>query len=160
MTVEAIVGNLADSMHASALKSLLAEYALDPMGGAAKLAPELLESLPDKLAVRPDYLFVLAISGDEYVGLVNCFEGFSTFKGKPLINIHDVIVSRRWRGRGIAQQMLRLVEEVAVQRGCCKLTLEVLEGNKTAQRTYLNLGFEGYQLDPEMGRAMFWEKPL
>ena len=37
---------------------------------------------------------------------------------------------------------------------------EVLEGNKAAQRSYRGLGFEGYQLVPEMGRAMFWEKPL
>lgn len=158
--VEVIVGDLEQSEHASALKSLLSEYARDPMGGAAELAPELLESLPSKLATRRDYLFVLAKADGEYVGLVNCFEGFSTFKGKPLINIHDVIVSSRWRGQGIAQQMLRQVEEIAVRRGCCKLTLEVLEGNKTAQQTYLNLGFEGYQLVPEMGRAMFWEKPL
>ena len=81
-------------------------------------------------------------------------------KGKPLINIHDVIVSRRWRGQGIARQMLTQVEDIARQRGCCKLTLEVLEGNKAAQRSYRGLGFEGYQLVPEMGRAMFWEKPL
>ena len=160
MTLEVIVGDLGDEVHATALKSLLAEYALDPMGGAAALAPELLESLPGNLSSRTDYLFVLAVADGQYVGLVNCFEGFSTFKGKPLINIHDVIVSRRWRGQGIARQMLTQVEDIARQRGCCKLTLEVLEGNKAAQRSYRGLGFEGYQLVPEMGRAMFWEKPL
>ncbi len=160
MSIEAIVGDLGDEKHASALKSLLGEYALDPMGGAAPLAPELLESLPQKLAERTDYLFVLALADGQYVGLVNCFEGFSTFKGKPLLNIHDVIVSDGWRGQGIAQKMLGRVEEIALQRGCCKLTLEVLQGNEAAQRTYLQLGFEGYQLVPEMGRAMFWEKPL
>ena len=56
--------------------------------------------------------------------------------------------------------MLTQVEDIARQRGCCKLTLEVLEGNKAAQRSYRGFGFEGYQLVPEMGRAMFWEKPL
>lgn len=160
MSVEVIIGDLADEKQATALKSLLAEYALDPMGGAAALAPELLDALPAKLSARPDYLFVLAVADGQYVGLINCFEGFSTFKGKPLINIHDVIVSRRWRGQGVARQMLDQVEKIARQRGCCKLTLEVLEGNKAAQRAYLNFGFEGYQLVPEMGRAMFWEKPL
>lgn len=160
MSIEVIVGDLGDETHASALKSLLSEYALDPMGGSEALAPELLESLPQKLAERTDYLFVLALADGQYVGLVNCFEGFSTFKGKPLLNIHDVIVSDGWRGQGIAQKMLGRVEEIALQRGCCKLTLEVLQGNEAAQRTYLQLGFEGYQLVPEMGRAMFWEKPL
>ena len=37
--------------------------------------------------------------------------------------------------------------------GCCKLTLEVLEGNKLAQAAYIANGFAGYQLDPEMGQG-------
>jgi hypothetical protein len=35
-----------------------------------------------------------------------------------------------------------------------------LEGNKLAQAAYIANGFAGYQLDPEMGRAMFWQKKL
>ena len=44
--------------------------------------------------------------------------------------------------------------------GCCKLTLEVLEGNKTAQAAYVANGFVGYQLVSEMGQAMFWQKKI
>ena len=40
------------------------------------------------------------------------------------------------------------------------LTLEVLEGNKVAQAAYRASGFAGYELDPEVGRAMFWQKKL
>jgi ribosomal protein S18 acetylase RimI-like enzyme len=94
------------------------------------------------------------------VGLINCFEGFSTFKCKPLVNIHDVVVIDGYRGQGVSQRMMDKVEEIARQRGCCKLTLEVLEGNKPAQRAYLRYGFSGYQLDPETGHALFWEKYL
>jgi len=36
----------------------------------------------------------------------------------------------------------------------------VLEGNRTAQAVYKSLGFTGYELDPRMGKAMFWQKPL
>lgn len=43
---------------------------------------------------------------------------------------------------------------------CCKLTLEVLEGNKLAQQVYRRFGFQGYELDPKMGRALFYEKKL
>ena len=113
-----------------------------------------------RLAERTDYHLVLARDASGFVGLVNCFEGFSTFKGKPLINIHDVIVSMRARGRGVARLMLQQVEAIARERGCCKLTLEVLEGNQPAQNSYRAVGFKGYELDPVMGRAMFWEKPL
>nr|GFD20020.1 hypothetical protein [Tanacetum cinerariifolium] len=54
--------------------------------------------------------------------------------------------------------MLTKVEEIARQRGCCKMTLEVLEGNEVALGAYRKLGFSDYQLDPQMGRALFWQK--
>jgi ribosomal protein S18 acetylase RimI-like enzyme len=56
--------------------------------------------------------------------------------------------------------MLARAEAIARERGCCKMTLEVLEGNRTAQALYKSLGFAGYELDPEMGKAMFWQKLL
>ncbi|HET8710194.1 MAG TPA: hypothetical protein VFM32_02375 [Spongiibacteraceae bacterium] len=34
---------------------------------------------------------------------------------------------------------------------CCKLTLEVLENNLSAQTLYRALGFEGYQLQEAFG---------
>lgn len=160
MSIEIINGDLANPAHAQALVQLLSEYALDPMGGGKALPDEVQQALAQRLAERTDYHFVLARDASGFVGLVNCFEGFSTFKGKPLINIHDVIVSMRARGRGVARLMLQQVEAIARERGCCKLTLEVLEGNQPAQNSYRAVGFKGYELDPVMGRAMFWEKPL
>ena len=56
--------------------------------------------------------------------------------------------------------MLGKVELLARDRGCCKLTLEVLEGNAVARSAYEKFGFTGYELDPAMGKAHFWEKKL
>ena len=103
---------------------------------------------------------MLAFIAGEPVGLVNCFEGFSTFACRPLVNVHDVVVIAAVRGQGISQKMLAKVEEIARQRGCCKITLEVLEGNEAAKGAYRKLGFSDYQLDPQMGRALFWQKAL
>jgi ribosomal protein S18 acetylase RimI-like enzyme len=94
------------------------------------------------------------------VGLINCVEGFCTFACQPLVNVHDVVVAASHRGRGVAEQMLVLVEQLARARGACKLTLEVLEGNAPAQKLYRRLGFENYQLDPAMGQAQFMQKWL
>jgi hypothetical protein len=44
--------------------------------------------------------------------------------------------------------------------GCCKLTLEVLSGNTTAQTSYQRFGFAQYQLDPAAGQALFMQKWL
>jgi len=51
-------------------------------------------------------------------------------------------------------------EEIARELGCCKLTLEVLEGNTVAQNAYRSLGYASYELDAAMGKAMFWQKYL
>lgn len=147
-------------VHARALGFLLDQYARDAMGGGAGLAADVQENLALELGKRPHAFSVLAFVAGEPVGLVNCFEGFSTFACRPLVNIHDVMVLEGFRGLGISQKMLAEVEKIARQRGCCKLTLEVLEGNTVAQGAYRKLGFAGFELDPQMGRAMFWQKTL
>ncbi|TQV78283.1 GNAT family N-acetyltransferase [Exilibacterium tricleocarpae] len=138
----------------------MSAYALDPMGGGRDLPERVKTQLVERLAQVPTALSVLAFAGAEPAGLINCFEGFSTFQCQPLMNIHDVTVLPAYRGRGLSRRMLALVEECARERGCCKLTLEVLEGNKTAQQAYRKFGFAGYELSPATGRALFWEKPL
>jgi ribosomal protein S18 acetylase RimI-like enzyme len=52
------------------------------------------------------------------------------------------------------------VEQLARRIGCCKITLEVLEGNIVAQALYRSSGFAGYKLDPKLGRAMLWQRWL
>lgn len=141
---------------------LLNEYAADSMGGGNPLDDDVVKNVGRKLGEVPGAVSVAAFDGatNEPVGLVNALPGFSTFRSKPLLNVHDVMVREAYRGKGIAPQMLRLVEEEAVRRGCCKLTLEVLSNNTAAQRSYAKMGFKAYELDPTAGQAMFWEKSL
>lgn len=152
--------DFADEAHARALVALLEAYALDPAGGGAPLADHARANLVPGLAARPHAFAVLAFDGEAPVGLVVCFEGFSTFAGRPLVNIHDVFVVASHRARGIAGAMLALVERIARERGACKLTLEVLSRNEGAKRLYARLGFGAYALDPALGDARFWQKPL
>jgi ribosomal protein S18 acetylase RimI-like enzyme len=147
-------------IHAEAIGLVLNHYAQDPMGGGQPLGADLLRQLPGELAKRPHAFSVLAFVGGEPAGLVNCFEGFSTFAGRPLVNVHDVAVIERFRGLGLSQRMLHKVEEIARQRGCCKITLEVLEGNTVAQASYRKFGFDDAAFDPSHGRMLFWNKSL
>lgn len=145
---------------AAAIVSLLDAYACDPAGGGEALSDFARANLVPQLAARPQAFSVLAFEGDVPVGLVNCIEGFSTFKCKPLVNVHDVAVLASHRGRGIAEQMLALAETIAVGRGAVKMTLEVLSGNAPAVRLYTRIGYAGYQLDPALGTAQFLQKWL
>ena len=118
---------------ASDLRMLLDLYARDPMGGGEALAASALERLCADLARRPDAASFLAyqpsgqpgqpdpsepseshgqpspVSAEESlaqwapVGLINCFEGYSTFKAQPLLNVHDIVVHPRVRVQGIGQ---------------------------------------------------------
>lgn len=149
-----------DPVHARALIELLDHYARDPAGGGEPLSGFARANLVAALAARPFVFSVLAFQDDMPVGLVNAIEGFSTFACAPLVNVHDVVVRDSHRGRGIAAQLFAEVEAIARERGACKLTLEVLSGNRAARALYEKLGFDDYRLAPEMGEAQFMQKWL
>jgi GNAT superfamily N-acetyltransferase len=154
------IAEFSNPVHANAIVYLLNEYAKDPMGGGEPLSAFTQANLVKEMAKRSTFHAAIAFVDGKPAGLINCVEGFSTFACKPLLNIHDVVVLAEYRGKRISSQLLKKAEEIANSLGCCKLTLEVLEGNKLAQAAYIANGFAGYQLDPVMGRAMFWQKKL
>jgi GNAT superfamily N-acetyltransferase len=149
-----------DPAHATALVDLLDHYARDPAGGGTPLSDFARAHLIGALAARPFVFSVLAFDDGAPVGLANAIEGFSTFACRPLVNVHDVVVRDSHRGRGIAARLLAEVEAIARERGACKLTLEILSGNRAARTLYEKLGFDDYRLDPAMGEARFLQKWL
>jgi len=155
-----LIADYNDEFHASAIVNLMNAYAMDKMGGGEALPESVKQVLVPEMAKVPNAFTILSLVDGKPVGLINCFMGFSTFKAKPLINIHDIVVISDYRGMQLSQLMLDKVEEVARARKCCKLTLEVLQGNTIAQNSYVKFGFANYVLDPEMGSAMFWQKSL
>ena len=159
-TLRIVRVDYADPRHAAALVDLLDAYARDPAGGGQPLSEFARTHLPTQLAARDTAFSVLAYDGDQAVGLVNCIEGFSTFACRPLVNIHDVVVLASHRGQGVGRLMLEQVAVLARERGACKLTLEVLTGNRPALALYERIGFKPYQLDAAMGHAQFLQRWL
>jgi ribosomal protein S18 acetylase RimI-like enzyme len=160
MNIEVKVVDYLDKEQSIDIGYLLDAYSKDQMGGSQSLSESVKLNLANELSKLPHAFSIICYVNNKPAGLVNCFEAFSTFKCKPLINIHDVIVVNEFRGLGLSQQMLSKVEEIAKQKGCCKITLEVLEGNKVAQNSYIIFGFAGYELDPVMGKALFWQRNI
>lgn len=158
LTIQAADLNHPD--HGRAIVALLDEYARHPMGGGKPLLDYVRSNLVQELAARPHARVLLAWDQGQAVGLLIAFEGFSTFACQPLLNIHDITVTESRRGQGVAKALLTAAEDLARQSSCCKLTLEVLSGNSRAQSLYRSLGYEGYQLDPQAGQALFWQKKL
>lgn len=142
------------------LVELLNAYAEDPMGGAEPLSAEVKANLVKGLSQVPGAVALLAYLDGQAVGVTTAFAGFSTFAAKPLLNIHDIAVLPAFRGQGVAQALMAGLEQEARERGCCKMTLEVLSNNHRAQQAYRRFGFAGYALDPQAGEALFWQKKL
>ncbi|WP_211453776.1 GNAT family N-acetyltransferase [Collimonas antrihumi] len=152
--------DLSNARHASAIVELLNGYAMDAMGGGQQLADFVKSNLIAALSKRNDIHVVLAFVGEAPAGVAICIEGFSTFACQPLLNIHDLAVAEKFRGQGISKKLIAQVEQVALGLGCCKITLEVLEGNQRAKALYKSTGFAGYELNPAMGKAMLLQKKL
>lgn len=152
--------DLDDPQHQSAVVDLLDAYARDPLGDGKPLPDDVKARLIPGLRAHPTTLILLAFLGDTPVGIAACFLGFSTFAAKPLLNIHDLAVLPGHRDLGVGRALLEAVEQKARELGCCKLTLEVLENNHKAYRTYRAAGFAQATYQPEAGGALFLSKPL
>jgi len=158
--VNIIIADYHNEQHASEVSMLLNAYASDPMGGGEPLSDYVQANLASELAKSGIAFSIIAYVDDKPAGLVNCIHGFSSFKCKPLINIHDVVVLKEFRGMKLSTRMLEKVEAIAREKGCCKLTLEVLSKNEPAKHSYINFGFKGYEMNPEHGHALFWDNSL
>jgi GNAT superfamily N-acetyltransferase len=135
------LADLNSPIDASVIVELVDDYAQDIMGGAQPLSEEVKVSMVDGMRKTPGCFVVLAEIDAQVVGLANCFSAYSTFKAKPLVNIHDLCVHHEWRGKGIGAVLLNAVAEEARRRGCCKVTLEVRDDNP-ARRLYKREGYK------------------
>jgi ribosomal protein S18 acetylase RimI-like enzyme len=158
--IEVLVADYNNPNHARDIVQLLDHYSRDTMGGGKPLKAETREHLIPELKKRDFAFSILCYIDGQPAGLTNCMEAFSTFACQPLLNIHDLVVHSQFRGQQVSQKMLEKVELAAREKSCCKITLEVLEGNHIAQFAYKKFGFTGYELDESAGQALFWEKTL
>ncbi len=142
--------------HARAVVDLVDSYARNPADGAPGLAKDVARRLAPALARHPGAWVFLAFRGQEAVGVAICFQGFSTFSAKGLLNIHDLVVAEGFRGQGVGRALLDRVERKARELGFCKLTLEVEESNQDARNLYRRVGFRG----PDSGKMYFLSKAL
>jgi ribosomal protein S18 acetylase RimI-like enzyme len=151
-----MLADLSNEDHCSYIVAFVNEYRCDPMGGslgaiAKGSEQELLHGLRD----HPASVVYFALLNGAVAGMAVCFTGFSTFKAKRLLNIHDLILFREYRNKGIGTWFLNKIAEEVLQNGYCKLTLEVRVDNESAKKVYRKAGFK-----PCADPMEFWIKEL
>jgi ribosomal protein S18 acetylase RimI-like enzyme len=120
---------------------MLDAYALDPMGAGRRLDEETRSRLVADLRQMPGAHCLLARHGDTAIGFATCFTGYSTFRARPLLNIHDIAVLSEWRGQSVGRRLLAEIAELGRQLDCCRITLEVRADNPRARSLYASTGF-------------------
>lgn len=147
--------DLTNETHCQELVWLLDTYMRDEMGNGAPMPKELAPEILDGLKNHSGYLGFFAIANGEYAALANCNKNFSTFKAKPLLNIHDFIVHPDYRAKGVGRFLLDAIARFGQEHGFCRINLEVRHDNISAQKLYKKSGYNDCQ--PPM---YFWEKTL
>ena len=153
--LEIFLADLSNRAHQQAIIELLDMYCRDEFGDCRPLAEDARANLIPGMIKHGGARVFLAMNGDEPMGMALCFLGFSSFRGKPLVNIHDIAVSPTARGQGIGRRLLAAVEAEARTLGCCKVTLEVRSDNTRAMGLYRSVGFQSSE--PE---TFFWSQKL
>lgn len=133
------------------------------MGGGAPLREDVRARLGADLGERAAggaAVVLLALAGGAAVGVAVCFAGYSTFRARPLLNLHDLAVLPGARGRGVGEALLAGVTARARGLGCCKVTLEVREDNAPARRLYERAGFLSSAPPGATTRTLFLERAI
>ena len=158
MSLRVREADFGDERDAKGIIAVLDSYASAPVGGGQPLSPDVRGRLIPMLREHPTSLVLLAFVDEEPVGIAVCFFGLSSFRAQPLLNIHDLAVLPQYHGRGVGQALLTAIEDRARRKGCCKLTLEVLDDNTRARELYRRFGFEDVVVGKSVTR--FLAKPL
>jgi ribosomal protein S18 acetylase RimI-like enzyme len=127
--------------HRKAFVRLIDEYARGDTGNGKPLSDAIKKNLVPGIRQHKTARVYFAVYDTKIVGLATCFTGYSTFSAAGLINIHDLIITKEYRRRGMAAAILEYIADEAKAKRYCKVTLEVRGDNTAAIDLYAQQGF-------------------
>lgn len=89
---------------------------------------------------RPYFKTLICRRGGTPVGLALYFFTYSSFLGRPVLWLEDLLVLPEERGRGAGKALLKALAKIAVTRGCGRMEWSVLDWNAPAIRFYRRIG--------------------
>ncbi len=113
-------------------------------------------SVVDKLFGLPYFHGFICYVDNAPSAFAVCFESYSSYRDKRVLNIHDFMVSANYRGYGLGKALFNGIESYCVSNDYLKITLEVDEGNTAAKKLYNSCGFQDYQVC--LKGLLLWQK--
>mgnify|MGYP000862514020 CR=1 FL=1 len=111
-------------------------------------------SVMDKMKSLGYAKIYFCTDADDVVGIAVCFKGFSSYRQRELLNIHDFYIRNKYQGQGIGKRFIEYIEGECKKNGLCRITLEVYSDNLNAIKLYRKCGFIGDE-DTKEERQMY-----
>ena len=146
-----IKADISSSKHRDDIQSLFGEY-------AAISGSIIDDNVAGKLFELSYFKGFICYKNDEPLGFAVCFESFSSYKCKQVLNIHDFMISASYRGKGYGRILMDAIEQFGKDNDYLKLTLEVNESNSNDKKLYASFGFEDYRV--ALNDQLHWQKYL
>jgi GNAT superfamily N-acetyltransferase len=109
-------------------------------GAASSFAPDL-ETLRGALfSHAPMAKALVAVSGEDIVGMATYYGTFSSFIARPCLWLDDLFVSESYRSKGVGRALMEQLCTIAYEAGCGRVDWVVASGNDKGQDFYASLG--------------------
>jgi ribosomal protein S18 acetylase RimI-like enzyme len=106
----------------------------------------------------PYFSGFICYADGEAAAFAVCFESYSTYRAKKILNIHDFMVSSNYRGKGVGKALLNGIDQYCRENEFLKITLEVDKDNIIAQKMYRSCDYANYQVVQK--NLLHWQKYL
>ena len=98
------------------------------------------KTLYDSIFMRKAAEVIFGIYDDQNIGFAVFHQNFSTFLGKPGINLVDLYIEPAMRNKGFGNEMLSYLSKLTIERNCGRLEWWVHDWNIEAKRFYKRIG--------------------
>ena len=93
---------------------------------------------------RLDSVTLVAVSGDDVVGVADMEYHQRLGDHRPQARVHDVVVTQGARGLGVGTRLLQAAEDLARKRGCFRMTLVTASWREETIGFYRKEGWSDY----------------
>src|SRR5712692_9816330 len=115
---------------------------LDSLRKASNMKPKRSNTIFEKISKNPNHVIYVAVKDSKVIGSASVLiEQKFIHDGGKVGHIEDVVVEKKFQGKGIGQNLVKALLKYAQRQGCYKTILDCTDD---LMLFYENLGFKRY----------------